>query len=436
MKLYLILICSTIASIPILSIYTPAQVLGYEKDRHRTMLGEIKNDIKKNYFDPNLKGVDIEAKFKIADDKIKQAASIGQMSGIIAQFMLDFDDSHLFFLPPEKANKSDYGFRMRMIGEKCLIVRLDPKSDAAQKGIEIGDEVYAIEGYAPSRENFWKMEYFFYRLRPRPGLKMQMIKPDGKQVTVEIAAKITQGKKVLDATGGDINQIIREDEDAYYRAIKQYYFDKTPGVFAWKMPAFALDPDKIDGILGKAKQSSLILDLRGNGGGRVDMVLRLIGNLFPEDLKVGDEKTRKKTKEVIAKSRKKDVFTGKIIVLIDSGSASASEITARVIQLEKRGTVLGDSSAGAVMESQYFGHQVGMDVVAFYGASITVADLIMKDGKSLEKTGVTPDEKIIPTAADLAAGRDPVLARAFELLGVKVSPEEAGKMFPNDYEAR
>jgi C-terminal processing protease CtpA/Prc len=104
------------------------------------------------------------------------------------------------------------------------------------------------------------------------------------------------------------------------------------------------------------------------------------------------------------------------------------------MQLEERATVVGDRSAGAVMRAQHHGHQVGIDIVAFYGASVTDADLLMTDGKSLEHVGVTPDQLLLPTPADMAAKRDPVLARAAEILGFKLTPEEAGKMFPVEWE--
>jgi len=88
--------------------------------------------------------------------------------------------------------------------------------------------------------------------------------------------------------------------------------------------------------------------------------------------------------------------------------------------------VIGDRTAGAVTEALLFTHDYvrrkGFFVSAMavtYGASVTVNDLIMTDGKSLENTGVTPDEIILPTSRDLAADNDVVLLRAVELAGVK-----------------
>ena len=64
---------------------------------------------------------------------------------------------------------------------------------------------------------------------------------------------------------------------------------------------------------------------------------------------------------------------------------------------------------------------------------VTDADIVMPDGRSLEGAGVVPDETLLPTGADLAAGRDPVLARAAALAGIELDPLAAGALFPFEW---
>ncbi|MGH9880180.1 MAG: hypothetical protein ACRD6N_01995, partial [Pyrinomonadaceae bacterium] len=60
----------------------------FDIERGRIMLKVIKEDLKKNYYDPAYRGMDVEARFKTADEKMKQATSLGQIMGIIAQALL------------------------------------------------------------------------------------------------------------------------------------------------------------------------------------------------------------------------------------------------------------------------------------------------------------------------------------------------------------
>jgi C-terminal processing protease CtpA/Prc len=82
------------------------------------------------------------------------------------------------------------------------------------------------------------------------------------------------------------------------------------------------------------------------------------------------------------------------------------------------------------MRSRFHPFRLGLDRVVTYGISITDADLVMADGRSLERSGVTPDITLLPTPEDLAAGRDPVLALAVTMAGSAIDAAAAGKLFP------
>lgn len=406
-------------------------------DRAHSMLGAIKDDLKKNYYDPKYRGMDLEVRFKTADDKLKTATSLGQLFGIIARVLLDLDDSHTFFIPPGRADRTEYGWQAQAIGDKCYVVSVKPGSDAEGKGLKAGDEIISVDGTGLDRRNMWVFNYLYHALRPRPGMRLEVIKPDGKRQQLDVLAKIQKGKRVMDVSGddggNDIFDLIREGENESHLH-RHRYLELGDDFLIWKMPEFDLERDKVDIVADKfRKRKGLILDLRGNGGGALETLLRLLGNLFDHDVKVGDFKGRKDQKPAVAKTRGSNAFAGKLVVLIDSDSGSAAELLARVVQLEKRGIVIGDLSAGAVMVARHFDHEIGLDVVAYYGVSITEADLIMTDGKSLEHVGVRPDEIKLPSAADLAAQRDPVLAYAASLLGITITPEKAGSFFPIEW---
>lgn len=406
----------------------------FERERGRIMLGIVRDTIRNNYYDPTFHGVNLEATFKVAEENIKKATSISQVFGIIAQFAVDLDDSHTFFVPPGRQAQTEYGWQMQMIGDKCFVVAVKPGSDAEAKGLKEGDQIHSVDGIGPIRENMWKLHYLYNALSPAGGMRLAITKPDGRQQRLDVLAKVRDGKRVMDLTkGGDIWDLIRSDENEN-RLRRHRYTEMGKEVFIWKMPSFDLDKGKVDDMAAKFRNSKvLILDLRGNGGGAVETLLRLVGNLFDREIKIGEMRRRKEVKQLSASTRSKESFTGELIVLIDSESGSAAELLARIVQLEKRGRVIGDRSAGAVMVSKQHSHQQGVDVVAFFGVSVTDADMIMSDGKSLEKTGVTPDEVKIPTAADMAAKRDPILAYAASLAGLKITSEEAGKLFPVEW---
>ncbi|HKS26839.1 MAG TPA: S41 family peptidase [Pyrinomonadaceae bacterium] len=428
--IFALLCVAVTASFSLTTARAQSQLGPYDRSNASTMLDALKDDLKNNYYDPNFRGMDLEARFKETQGKIKQAQTRDQLIIALAQFMLDLNDSHTFFIPPSRSASVEYGWEMQMIGDNCFVTAVKPKTDAEAKGLKTGDAILAVDGYKPSRDNLWKMYYRYYALMPTRSIRLLVQSPnDAQPREIDVLSKIEQGAAVTDwgnlfvrwlKDGGDV------DHDRFYEVGDE--------LLIWKMPTFVVSESHVDAIMARArKYKSLIIDLRGNGGGYVDTLSRLVSNLFDRDVNIAALKGRKKMKPILAKTRGKDVFKGQLVVLVDSESGSASEVLARVVQLEKRGTVIGDRSAGAVMTADHYGHETGVGRVLYFGSSITIADMVMSDGKSLENVGVSPDELLLPKGADLAAKRDPVLARAAESLGIKLDAEKAGTLFPKEW---
>jgi len=416
------------ASIPIG--FAQEKALNEDRNRGKSMLRKIKDELKRNYYDPKFHGMDVDARFKEAEAKIDEARSLGQIMGIIATVLGELDDSHTYFIPPARALQTDYGWTMLSIGERCFVSFVAKGSDAETKGVKPGDEILEAGGYTLGRSNLWSFEYLYKGLRPQPSIRVVLRTPNGEQRHLELFAKQTERKNKYLTYYEEEALAKKAEQETELRHNRFKSFGDQ--LLIWQMPKFDLMESEIDeAVANVRKHKALILDLRGNGGGWESTLTRMVSNLFDHDVKLGDNVSRKETKPLIAKSRGSEkVFNGKLIILVDSQSASASEILARIIQLEKRGTIIGDQTSGSVMAAHAYQDEVPLGLkVVFYGFSITISDLIMSDGMSLEHRGVTPDQVRLPSPEDLAAGRDVVLSYAASIFGVTLDPVEAANLF-------
>ncbi|MGP8269633.1 MAG: S41 family peptidase [Terracidiphilus sp.] len=413
----------------------PQQITPIQRDQAQDMLKDVAKDVKENYYDPHLHGVDWDAKVREAKKKIDNADSLNRALSAIAGVFDSLDDPQTRFLPPPRPYVHDYGFHMQMIGDHCYVTRVRPFSDAAAKGLKPGDEIKTINGYTPTRESFWKITNLLWILRPQQNLLLNLRSLDGGERQINVIPQFRQLPKVKDLDAMNRFDFYREWLDRE-QSMGVRYANRDYDLLIIKLQTFIPFSSETDDIVSKTQgYKSVIFDLRGDPGGREEMVQSLLGAVFEHKVGIGKRVGRSKTIPMET-AHHFHRFTGKLAVLVDSQSAGASEIFARTIQLEKRGVVIGDRTKGAVMEAEFYPHITDgttEDSILVYGAEVTDADIIMSDGLSLEHIGVEPDLKVLPTASDLASGRDPALAKAAELLNVAMSPEAAGKLFPYEW---
>jgi len=403
----------------------------FNRQRGLYLLEVIKAILKERYFDTKFQGMNLEERFKTAGDQIKKQDMNWQIYRSIAQLLSELNDSHTTFLPPDRLYRVEYGFTAQMIGVNCHVVTVTKGSDAEKKGLKAGDQVISVSNIGPTRRNFNTINYIIYGLDPQESIKLTVVGMDGKQRELEIIAKFLspdERKKERKKR--------REAEEAKPFTCKEISTD----LIACKLRTFDVEKKAVENLMKEvAGHNKLILDLRGNGGGLVETEHALASRFFAGDVTVGQTIRRNKAKDEIVKGAKEKAFTGDLAVLIDSESASASEVFARTIQIQKRGMVFGDTSMGAVMFSNEFAVDIPVDFLpnsmnssgkwwtAF--VSVTVEDVVMSDGGRLEGVGVSPDYPVGPSPLALLQRSDPVLAFAAEKLGSPITAEKAGEFY-------
>lgn len=410
---------------------------GNDAYRVKSMLRDAHASVKKYYFDPTFKGLDWDAQYAEHLARVDQAPNLSAALSLVAGLLDSLNDSHTFFTPPAWSRRVDYGYDIGFVGDHPYIVAVRPQTDAATK-LAPGDRILTINNNPVTRENVSRMQYILNVLSPMVGTRVEVERPDGTRQAVVVNSKVTDGR-AIDTIGGTtgirLSELIREFEDAQH-AIRHRSAIVGP-VFVWKAPTFMGEAAEIDRMAGRARaHSAVVLDLRGNPGGFVDAMIRLVGNMFDRDVKIGTRVARGGRAPIVARTRRTRAYTGALTVLVDAASASSAELFARVIQLEGRGTVIGDRTAGAVREARMLPFVQGTDTVITYFVTVTTADILMTDGISLERRGVIPDDLQLPSAHDLSARIDPVLAYAITKAGGQIDGAAAAKLFPPDNNIR
>jgi C-terminal processing protease CtpA/Prc len=412
------------------SVYSPAQqkINKVDQDRARGVLHLVKDTIEKNYYDPTFHGYDLDARFQAANQKLADIASFEMGMNVVGWAVQGLNDSHTMFIPPLRNVLVYSGWRIEMVGGACMISAVEPKSDAWKQGLRPGDVVEKVDDYQPTRSNFGQIRYIFSVLAPLAQYHFLVASPSQPARSVTTRSRLVN-IPLTNMPGATTTQQLQRSAQGDWVVYKTRAVEVNDKLMIWKIPIFWLPESEVKREVSAArKHETLILDLRDNGGGRHDDLRWLIGTFFDHDVTVGEMIERDKTEPLKATSIGKGAFTGKLIVLVNSESASAAEIFARTVQLEKRGIVIGDRTAGAVRVAKII--PLGLAARIPWGMEMSIARLIMSDGADLEGKGVTPDTLMLPTSTDLAEGRDPVLSTAAQLAGVQLSPEEAAKMFP------
>ncbi|HWA08094.1 MAG TPA: S41 family peptidase [Opitutaceae bacterium] len=400
---------------------TPAQ-----KDLGMTMLRRCKTMLQDEYYDPTLGGFDLEGRCQEAEKRIATAADNAAIFRIVAEVFLNLGDPHTRFIAPPRAARVDYGWQAVTVGDGCYVYRLVAKSDAVKKGLAFGDRIESVNGLAANRQTWPILAYLFNSLDPQGGLRVVAVSPAGERRQLDLQAEVKPRARVLDPNSAEYWQLVLRAEADIDRWDDQFAW--VDDVLVWRLRRFDNDPASLNEGAGRlAKAKSLVLDLRGNDGGSKEKLLEMLALIFDHPVQVGTIRTRGKEAPLAAAPAARP-FRGMVIAVVDAQTGAAAEICARMLQLEDRGVVVGDRTAGDLRSGKFVISMVGTNGVPF-AMAVTTARMVMRDGQTLDG-GVAPDLPLIPTGADMARRSDPALAKALAQVAKKFTPEEAGKLLP------
>jgi carboxyl-terminal processing protease len=155
----------------------------------------------------------------------------------------------------------------------------------------------------------------------------------------------------------------------------------------------------------------IILDLRNNGGGYLEIAVDILSEFIEGKKKaVSIERRNHEDDQTMYLKGNPRLANIPLVVLINGGSASASEIVAGAIQDYKRGTILGETSFGKGSVQEVFKLNDGSSI------RLTIAKWLTPDGNHIDETGIEPDIVVEFTNEDTENDDDPQLNAALEYL--------------------
>jgi carboxyl-terminal processing protease len=158
--------------------------------------------------------------------------------------------------------------------------------------------------------------------------------------------------------------------------------------------------DKAAASFQRQHVKGIILDLRGNPGGLLPAAVSVSSQWLPEDTLILQEKKGTTVVDQFASQGDHRLVGIPTVVLMNGGSASASEITAGALHDNKAAYIIGEKSFGKGVVQQLINFDDGSEL------KVTVASWYRPNGQNINKKGINPDQKIVLTDADAKKGVD------------------------------
>ncbi len=321
------------------------------------------------------------------------------ISGAINGMLEVLDDQHTSYMPPGEfelfnstieGSYTGIGAEVEARDDKLYIVSPFEGSPAEAAGLQPGDEIVQVDD-TPITDFEDPLAAITLVRGPAGEAVTLKIRRDAQTFDVEVV----RAEIPLISASGEM----RDDGIGYVR-VSDFGSNTTEQLREALGPIMESDP------------KGLILDLRGNPGGSLNTAIEVTsefigdGTIMVEEW--GNGTTFAYEAETGGLATDPDL---PLIVLVDAGSASASEIVAGAIQDRGRGQLLGETTYGKGTVQNW--HDLGPENG---GVRITVAKWLTPNENWVHEQGLTPDVEVIPGAADEAAQRDIQLESAVNLL--------------------